>query len=507
MPVNSARSGFLGLLPLAAIWLDFVWVFHLEWTLNEQYSYGWLTPLLLLYLFWMRWGSRPIPAPGSIWAWGILLCGILLLYPIRVVLWANPEWRMILWLYAGLIYALTLTVLWGIGGWRWMRYFAPAFALMLFAVPWPTFLEASIVQGLMRFVAHVVVEGMNLLGVYAEQSGNLIRLRSGWVGVEEACSGVRSLQSTLMSAWFLGELFRFRASGRFLLMVCGGAASLTLNIGRTFILTWMSHTRGTEFMEQMHDPIGHAVSVAAFFALLILALAMRTVLREPDRQRELRATHRDPAAAPRGIAILAILCLVGTHAVSWAWYHREERGLGHPDLVTLDWNRASFRPEFQEISPEIRAQLRFTDGEQAVWRPAHQQWAWTVFFFTWDTGKVSPFVGVHRPETCLPASGFAIERVHEPLKITLPNRKLAFQSMTFHLEDTRLEVFYAVWEDHPDTAGLTALTATDRLRIAWEGRRMTGKRSLQIVVRGIGHPEARRRAKAFLEQVLVSENT
>ena len=49
-----------------------------------------------------------------------------------------------------------------------------------------------------RGVAAIAAETMTLFGVPAQLEGNLIRVSSGLVGVNEACSGVRSLQTSLM---------------------------------------------------------------------------------------------------------------------------------------------------------------------------------------------------------------------------------------------------------------------------------------------------------------------
>src|SRR3954464_13187805 len=44
---------------LGILW--FVLCRHLssEWSLNEQYSYGWFVPFFAVYLFWLRWEDRP----------------------------------------------------------------------------------------------------------------------------------------------------------------------------------------------------------------------------------------------------------------------------------------------------------------------------------------------------------------------------------------------------------------------------------------------------------------
>src|SRR2546428_12814182 len=48
-----------------ALW--FVLCKHLsgEWSVNEQYNYGWFVPFFALYLFWLRWQDRPAPEVRS----------------------------------------------------------------------------------------------------------------------------------------------------------------------------------------------------------------------------------------------------------------------------------------------------------------------------------------------------------------------------------------------------------------------------------------------------------
>jgi exosortase/archaeosortase family protein len=41
------------------------------------------------------------------------------------------------------------------------------------------------------------------------------------IGIEEACSGVRSFQATLMISLFLGELYSFNTARRVLLVIAG----------------------------------------------------------------------------------------------------------------------------------------------------------------------------------------------------------------------------------------------------------------------------------------------
>ena len=182
-----------------------------DWAGSPQYGYGWSVPILAGYLIWKRWLDRPVPQVAShrgvIFA---LLAFLGLLYlPARLVLEANADWRLMSWLLTAMVCGFTLLSVALAGGWQWVRYFLFPVLFVFTAVPWPHEVEHALVQSLMRAVASCTVELLTVFGVPAIQSGNLIEVGSGIVGIDEACSGVRSFQSTLMAALFLGELYRF----------------------------------------------------------------------------------------------------------------------------------------------------------------------------------------------------------------------------------------------------------------------------------------------------------
>lgn len=494
---------------LLLLWADFVWTVRYEWLYNEQYSYGWLALFLTLYLVYLRISDRPQGRGGAFNVAGLVLPGVVFLAFNRIVLESNPGWRPALWLHALSIFAMTLGLLWRMGGWSWVRHFTPAFALMLFTVPWPISLENSVTGGLMGMVAAIVVEGMNLCGFYAEQSGNLIRLRSGWVGIEAACSGVRNFQSTLMSAWFVGELLRFSFPGRGLLLLLGGLASLLLNVVRTWILTWTTHRSGSSLTETIHDPVGHLVALIAFVVLILLAFALRrffprTMLASDTTRAETCPSPSPPRPALSGAVALSVIgVLLLGYVVAELWYYRTERSLPEAQAVTVDWQNLPFEYEFVEIAPAIRAQLKYSDGVQVEWVDPRQQAEWKVFFFSWTKGSVSPFIGVHNPETCMPASGFEKGAVHPPLIVGEPPHRIEFEATTFYFGDRPFHVYYSSWSDYWDAPFPFARTGEDRLRLAWSGRRLTNRRSLQIVIQGIADERtARREVEGFLAEAL-----
>ena len=138
----------------------------------------------------------------------VSISALLLLFPLRLFEVGNPDWRPLGWLHAAITASITLALLWKIGGKPWLMHFAFPVAFIFVAVPWVSPIEAPIVQGLMRVVASIASETLNLCGIPAQLEGSVIRVNTGLVGVNEACSGVRSLQTSLMIGLLFGELKR-----------------------------------------------------------------------------------------------------------------------------------------------------------------------------------------------------------------------------------------------------------------------------------------------------------
>ena len=239
---SSARL-VLPFLFFGALWFILCRQLSGEWSVNEQYSYGWFVPFFALYLFWLRWQDRPESKISGQWAKvsgnrRLLIAALLavpalvLLLPVRLFEIANPEWRLLAWVHATAVVTLTLLLIWRAGGRAWLRHFAFPVAFIFIAVPWPTPVETPIIQGLMRIVARVAAETAMLLGIPAQVEGNLIRVSNGLVGVNEACSGIRSLQTALMIGLLFGELKRFSILRRVALVAGAVAIALFANFFR-----------------------------------------------------------------------------------------------------------------------------------------------------------------------------------------------------------------------------------------------------------------------------------
>src|SRR6476661_6199126 len=269
----------LSVLFLAALWFGLCRELSGEWSVNEQYNFGWFVPFFALYLFWLRWQDRPqieIRSPKSeirkrTIAALLAIPVLLLLLPVRLFEIANPEWRLLAWIHAFAVVTLTLLLLWSAGGRAWLHHFAFPVAFIFIAVPWPTALEIQVIQGLMRIVAKVAEETAMLLGTPAQVEGNLIRVSNGLVGVNEACSGIRSLQTSLMIGLLFGEVKRLSVLRRLALIVCAAVIALLANFLRAVFLVMVAATESLSEVSRWHDIAGYSIIAFVFVATLVLA--------------------------------------------------------------------------------------------------------------------------------------------------------------------------------------------------------------------------------------------
>jgi exosortase len=526
----------------AALW--FVLCRHLsgEWSVNEQYNYGWFVPFFTLFLFWLRWEDRPDPEIRTqrteartqseefrMSAVAVAICCLLLLLPLRMFEIGNPDWRPLGWVHAAVVATLTLLYIWHRGGATWLRHFAFPIGFFFVAVPWVTPIEAPVIQGLMRVIAALASETANLFGIPAELEGNLIRVSTGLVGVNEACSGVRSLQTALMIGLLLGELKRLSISRRTALLFAAAAIAFVGNYARAFFLVWIAATQNVSAIDRWHDFAGYSIVAAVFVGSLALAY----LLGKPERSGE-RSEARDRKIQERrgrfvsrisnlesprfSFLICALVWLVAVEVGSVWWYRAHERNLVASTPWTVHWPERV--PDFHllKLDEEVRRTLRFDEGEAASWncppiesvetvnQVTSQRITCFAYFFRWKPGRNSALLAnLHRPDVCLPAIGWeqvadnGVRHYSAATSFVLPFRHFEFRHGT--KEDPAQQVahaFYCLWEDRapPGTVAASRLpqmttspstwTRGERVRAVLEGRRHLGQQVMEVVLRTRG---------------------
>ncbi len=506
---------------LGVLWLGLCRELSGEWSVNEQYSFGWFVPFFALYLFWLRWQDRP---PGQIAnrksqianlaALAIAIAALLLLLPVRLFEIANPEWRLLAWVHTGAVVVLTLLLIWWAGGVAWLRHFAFPVLFIFVAVPWPTLVETPVTQSLMRVVARVAAEAAMLLGTPAQVVGNLIRVSNGLVGVNEACSGIRSLQTSLMIGLLFGELKRLSVFRRVALVVCAVAIALLANFIRAVFLVRIAAAENLSGVDRWHGVAGYSIIALVFLATLGFACFLGrkkapVVAGVPPAESRLQQPAWLPLQLPVPYLAAVICWLLCVEIGTASWYRLHERNFIRGTRWSVRWpeQAASFRQ--LKIDEEIRAVLRFDEGQAAAWSvpsalkgPRSDAILCSLFAFRWNPGRNSALLAnLHRPDVCLPASGWQQMADHGvrnyPVSgsFELPFRHFEFQRSFEGSAPQIAHAFYCLSEDRAASASTSPVgtnspdmfgsrsewTRAERLHTVLERRRHLGQQVIGAI--------------------------
>jgi exosortase len=458
------------------------------WAVETEYSFGWLVPLLAGYLLWLRWRSRPavsVPRLGwTRWAFALIAFGLL---PTWLIAQVNPDWRAVAWLLAGETVGLSLGVIYLMGGRVWVKHFGFSICLILAAVPWPTSLERGIVEALTQLATVATVGALNVMRIDAVQHGNLIGLRTGFVGIDEACSGIRSLQAVLMVTLFLGELYRTSFSRRYSLVLVGALIAFACNVARTTFLASAAAKQGLEAIATWHDPVGYVLMTGCFLLVLGVARVMAGTL--PALRPAVRSgLPHYPYRLLVSLGCWILFISVGTEI----WYRV------HARAATTQWTFAwpLHKADFTNIpiSKVEAEELLFSEGRGGEWSSGDGS-HWVAYFFKWAEGPSWSRILArgHRPEVCFPAAGYKACGDHGMIEIQAAGLSVPFHALDFEDRGNKNYVFFCLWEEGLKSSerprSQDKWSQFTRLRSVLLGERNLAQQTLEIVISGYDSPE------------------
>jgi exosortase len=301
---------FLLALILGASFMAFVAWDHSHWWANrEDYGFGWLVPLFVVYVVHDRWSRitaavavcrAPDSPRATGWRAGLLgtvFYGAMLGGALMFLLGAfyragaGPSHPGSLALSLG-VGAIVLSLLWvnapdpttvKSSSWREdgrvqlvLLFVFPAL-VWLVSAPMVSVVENQLSLFLLNKVMTVVFFSFDVLGLPLQQEGNVLvlpPLENGMdnrVGVEQACSGIRSLTGCLFAGSFLAAVFLDKFWKKAALVVAAMMFAFLTNLLRSLFLTGWAYRYGSEAIEgTVHDLAGFSVLGLTVVGLLML---------------------------------------------------------------------------------------------------------------------------------------------------------------------------------------------------------------------------------------------
>ncbi len=235
-----------------------------DWTIDDNYSHGFLIVPIALYLVWERREklaaalARPsylglLVIAGSV---GLLLAGTLgsELFLTRVSM-------------LGTIAGVLLFIC----GWEHLSILAFPILFLLLMIPIPTILLNQIAFPLQLLASRFGEGVLTVLGVPVLREGNVIHLATTSLEVAEACSGIRSLVALLTLAIVFGYLVDPRTWVRACLAAAAFPIAIVANGIRVAGTGVAAHYYGAQAAEGFfHSFSGWVVFLAAFAILFVL---------------------------------------------------------------------------------------------------------------------------------------------------------------------------------------------------------------------------------------------
>lgn len=309
-PAPTLPTSLWAALGLGAAFMLFVGWDHSHWWRNrEDYGFGWLVPIFVLYVVRERWTQLPAavaacqapesPRAGG-WTGGLLTAGVYaaivggaLFFLLGAFYRAgagpsHPGSQALAMGLAAILLPLAWlsapdppssrrVVWWRDARWAVVGVFVFPCLVWLVSAPLVSVVENRLSLFLLNRVMGVVFFLFDTLGLPLQQEGNVLVLPpvepgvENRVGVEQACSGIRSLTGCIFAGSFLAAVFLDRGWKKVALVGCALGFAFLINLMRSIFLTAWAYRYGSEAIEgAIHDWTGFAILGLTVIGLLVL---------------------------------------------------------------------------------------------------------------------------------------------------------------------------------------------------------------------------------------------
>lgn len=234
---------------------------------DQEQTHIFLAPLVAIYLLWLRRSRlRHVFFQPSFAGLGVVVAGYLISW------WGFMTDTQIAW-HGGALISITGLLL-SMTGLTPLSLFSPVFVVLLFILPVPGVLRHKIAYPLQELATTVTHSMLELLGVTAVKSGNVLTIAGQQVAVGEACNGMRMVFALTLVVYAFAFGTALRPGTRLLLIGLSPLIAILCNVVR-LVPTSLIYAYGTVTEAQrFHDVAGW---VMLPIALLMLAAVLRAI--------------------------------------------------------------------------------------------------------------------------------------------------------------------------------------------------------------------------------------
>lgn len=379
-----------------------------RWSIQPEYSHGFLIPLVVLYILWEKKTLIQHAVTGPLWS------GLILLVVAMLMLVVGEISALYLFIHYSLIIFLIGASLLLLG--KATRYTVMPLLLLCFAIPLPYVIEVVLTAKLQLVSSMLGVMLIRVCQIPVFLEGNVIDLGIYQLQVVEACSGLRYL-FPLMSVGFIAAYFYQVAFWkRALVFLATIPITIFMNSLRIGVIGVLVDNWGISMAEGfLHDFEGWIIFMfcAAILALLIWILEKIThpggsvlaVFGVPDKHKTPTGVTPPAMVLPAKPLTILSVSLLSVFMVSLFLDQRVESQTLPNDFVNFPSKIANWQGQHQPMDIAVRDSLGMTDyllldffDEQDTLVNLY------VAYYQSQRKGVSP----HSPKVCIPGGGWEI---------------------------------------------------------------------------------------------------
>lgn len=193
-----------------------------RWTEQEEYSHGFLIPLVAAWLIWARRHILLASFGTPSWVGALLIL-------LAMFMHLAGLFSAILILSQLAFVAALLGITLAVGGFSLLRVVLFPIIFLIFAIPLPYFIDANLSLRLQLVSSELGVFFIRMFGIPVYLDGNLIDLGTYKLQVVDACSGLRYLYPLFSLSFLAAYLFSARLWQRALILLSSIPITVAMN--------------------------------------------------------------------------------------------------------------------------------------------------------------------------------------------------------------------------------------------------------------------------------------
>jgi exosortase D (VPLPA-CTERM-specific) len=379
-----------------------------RWGNQEEYSHGFLIPLVSLYILWEKKEQIKVAIGPPLWSGVIVIFAAILLFIVGEI---SALFILIQYSFVMVLIGLSMVT---IG--RATKYTLAPILLLLFAIPLPYVIEVLLTAKLQLVSSWLGVEFIRFFGIPVYLEGNVIDLGVYQLQVVEACSGLRYLFPLMSLGFIVAYFYQVAFWKRAVVFLATIPVTILMNSFRIGAIGVMVDNWGISMAEGfLHDFEGWIIFMACAVILFLLIWLMEKLTNKNGSLATVfgvvdvvEPPKGEQYSAKKGInkpLLLTIVLLIAVIVMMQVIGKRVEKLPGHVSFVNFPLTLNEWRGQHDTLDKDVIEKLGMTDYLLANYSNGKQL---PVNFYVAYYASQRKGVSPHSPRVCIPGGGWEI---------------------------------------------------------------------------------------------------